>query len=63
LGSGKNKYYGSLAALFLDNEDLGVSKFTLDRWDFESKGDFGNETCIIHKGWLLSTGDIRGARK
>lgn len=30
----EHKYYGSLAAIFLDNKDLGVSKFTLDRYDF-----------------------------
>jgi hypothetical protein len=52
-----NKYYGSLQALFLDNKDLGVSKFTLDRYDFAKP--FNNEVCVINKGFVLSAGDIR----
>jgi hypothetical protein len=53
-----NKYYGSLQALFLDNKDLKVSKFTLDRYDFVKP--FENEVCVINKGFVLSAGDIRG---
>ena len=53
-----NKYYGSLQALFLDNKNLGVSKFTLDRYDFVKP--FENEVCVINKGFVLSAGDIRG---
>lgn len=55
--SNEHKYYGSLAAIFLDNEDLGVSKFTLDRYDFEQP--FINEVCEIRKGYMQSAGDIR----
>lgn len=55
---GTNKYYGSLQALFLDNKDLKVSKFTLDRYDFVKP--FDNEVCVINKGFVLSAGDIRG---
>jgi hypothetical protein len=29
-----HKYYGSLSALCSENPNLGVSKFTLDRFDF-----------------------------
>lgn len=54
----EHKYYGSLAAIFLDNKYLGVSKFTLDRFDFE-KSHYENEICIIRKGFMLSTGDVR----
>jgi hypothetical protein len=54
----EHKYYGSLQALFLDNKDLGVSKFTLDRYDFVKT--FENEVCVINKGFVLSAGDIRG---
>jgi hypothetical protein len=53
-----HKYYGSLQALFLDNKDLNVSKFTLDRYDFSQP--FENEVCIILKGFMSSAGDIRG---
>jgi hypothetical protein len=53
----EHKYYGSLAAVFLDNKDLNVSKFSLDRYDFTSP--FENETCIIRKGFMSSAGDIR----
>lgn len=59
--SGKHKYYGSLAAIFLDNKDLGVSKFTLDRFDFVQP--YENEVCVIRKGFMKSTGDIREAAK
>lgn len=40
-----HKYYGSLSALCLENRNLGVSKFTLDRFDFSEP--FENEICII----------------
>ena len=30
-----HKYYGSLSALCSENPDLGISKFTLDRFDFD----------------------------
>lgn len=56
--TGEHKYYGSLQALFLDNKDLGISKFTLDRYNFVKP--FENEVCVINKGFVLSTGDIRG---
>ena len=53
----EHKYYGSLSAIFLEYKDLGVSKFTLDRYDFENP--FENENCIIRKGFMKSAGDIR----
>lgn len=56
----ENKYYGSLAAIFLDNKNLGISKFSLDRYDFD-KLPFENEACIIIKGFVFSAGDIRNA--
>ncbi len=59
--TGEHKYYGSLAAIFLDNKDLCVSKFTLDRYDFSQQ--FENEVCIIRKDFILSTGDVRDAAK
>ena len=59
--TGEHKYYGSLAAIFLDNKDLGVSKFTLDRFDFVRP--YENEVCVIRKGFMQSTGDIRDAAK
>ncbi|MEO6682169.1 MAG: hypothetical protein ABIN48_05030 [Ginsengibacter sp.] len=57
--TGEHKYYGSLVALFLDNKDLGISKFSLDRYDFNQP--FENETHIIRSGFLFSAGDIRNA--
>ena len=56
--TGEHKYYGSLAAVFLDNKDLGVSKSTLDRYDLSTP--FENEKCIIRKDFMSSAGDIRG---
>lgn len=63
--TGEHKYYGSLAAVFLDNDNLGVSKFTLDRFEFEkaAHSEFENEVCVIRKDWLMSANDIRTARK
>lgn len=52
-----HKYYGSLSALCNDNADLGVSKFTLDRFDFES-GYFENANFIIRKSFMKTTSQI-----
>jgi hypothetical protein len=57
--SDEHKYYGSLAAVFLDNKDLNVSKFSMDRYDFTTP--FENETCTIRKGFMSSAGNIRMA--
>jgi hypothetical protein len=48
LETNEHKYYGSLAAIFLDNKDLGVSKFTLDRYNFTTP--FENGKVVIRKG-------------
>lgn len=52
-----HRYYGSLSALCNDNTDLGVSKFTLDRYDFEEK-EFENENYIIRKSVMKTTSQI-----
>jgi hypothetical protein len=52
-----HRYYGSLSALCNDNEDLGVSKFTLDRFDFDSS-DFENANYIIRKSVMKTTSQI-----
>lgn len=59
--TGEHKYYGSLAAVFLDNNALDVSKFTLDRYDFSTP--FENNICIIRKGFMSTAGDIRVTAK
>ena len=41
-------YYGDLTILCNNHENIGISKFTLDRWNFETP--FENEICIIRKG-------------
>lgn len=43
-------YYGDLTILCKNNE-IGISKFTLDRWNFETP--FENEICIIRKSELV----------
>jgi len=53
---GSHKYYGSLSALCLENPNLGVSKFTLDRFNFSEP--FENSICIIRKSVLKSTGSV-----
>jgi hypothetical protein len=52
-----HKYYGSLSALCNDNDYLGISKFTLDRFDFES-GEFENANFIIRKSVMKTTSQI-----
>ena len=43
----KHFYYGDLTIL-CNTHEVGISKFTLDRWNFEIP--FENEICIIRKG-------------
>lgn len=47
----KHFYYGDLTILCNNHENIGISKFTLDRWDFETP--FENERCIIRKSELV----------
>ena len=51
-----HKYYGSLSALCSENPNLGVSKFTLDRFDFSEP--FENGICIIRKSVMKTTGSV-----
>ena len=52
-----HKYYGSLSALCSENSDLGISKFTLDRFDFDTS-NFENAICIIRKSVMKTTGSV-----
>ena len=53
---GSHRYYGSLSALCSENPNLGVSKFTLDRFDFSES--FENAICIIRKSVIKTTGSV-----
>ena len=46
----KHFYYGDLTIL-CNTHEIGISKFTLDRWNFETP--FDNEVCIIRKSELV----------
>jgi len=46
----KHFYYGDLTIL-CNTHEIGISKFTLDRWNFEMP--FENEICIIRKSELV----------
>ena len=46
----KHFYYGDLTILCKTHE-IGISKFTLDRWNFEKP--FQNEICITRKSELV----------
>jgi len=48
-----HKYYGSLSALFKHNKKIGISKFTLDRHNFDKP--FENEICIIRKSQIVKS--------
>lgn len=52
-----HKYYGSLSALVSENPELGISKFTLDRFNFDAS-NFENAICIIRKSVMKSTGSV-----
>jgi hypothetical protein len=52
-----HKYYGSLSALCSENPELGISKFTLDRFDFDTS-NFENAICIIRKSVMKTTGSV-----
>ena len=54
-----HSYYNSLTALFKDNKYLGVSKFTLDRYDWDLLNwEFENPICIIRLGFSKSVSDV-----
>lgn len=46
----KHFHYGDLTILCTKHE-IGISKFTLDRWNFETP--FENEICIIRKSEVV----------
>ena len=51
--TGFNFYYGDLTILCNTWTKIGVSKFTLDRWNFDIP--FENGTCIIRKDKLVTS--------
>lgn len=52
--SGFNFHYGDLTILCNTwGKNLKVSKFTLDRWDFEKP--YENENIVIHKTKLITS--------
>ena len=52
--SGFNFHYGDLTILCTTwGKSLKVSKFTLDRWNFEKP--FENDEIIIHKSELVTS--------
>jgi hypothetical protein len=52
---GLHSYYGSLQAVFNANKDLGVSKGTLDRWDWSKV--YQNDKITLRVGVLLSASE------
>jgi hypothetical protein len=56
-----HKYYGSLVGLLLDNENLGISKSYLEKYDWSKH--YENELIVIRKGMMSSAGDIRASSK
>lgn len=50
--NGTHCYYGDLTIL-CNTHEIGISKFTLDRWNFETP--FENEICIIRKSELVTS--------
>lgn len=49
----KHFYYGDLTILCNTHKNIGTSKYTLDRWNFELP--FENENCIIRKGKRINS--------
>jgi len=62
-GDLEHHYYGAMQALFDDNEgELGVSRSTIDKWDF-SKKDYENNQIIIRIGHLTTGPMVRKYNK
>lgn len=57
--SNEHKYYGSLMGLLLDNENLGISKSYLEKYDWSEP--YENELIVIRKWFMSSANDIRSA--
>jgi hypothetical protein len=51
--SNLHKYYGDLTILCKQNTDIGISKFTLDRHNFEVP--YENNICIIRKAEIVKS--------
>lgn len=51
--TGFNYYYGDLTILCNTWKKIGVSKYTLDRYNFSIP--FENETCIIIKSFYITS--------
>ena len=60
--TGEHKYYGSLVALCLDNENIIPPAFyhTLKRLKFETP--YENESYKIRLGNLLTPSEVKGGR-
>ena len=55
--SSEDRYYSSLQALIEDTPDIGISKATLDRYNFAKP--FDNNICTIKRGLVFSAGEVR----
>lgn len=53
----EHKYYGSLAGILLDNDNLGISKSYLEKYEWVEP--YENDLIIIRKGFMSSANDIR----
>ena len=49
--TGTHSYYASLSSIFRSNKDLGISKFTLDRYNFSTP--YENEHIILRKDKII----------
>lgn len=49
--TGTHSYYASLSSVFRNNQDLKISKFTLDRYDFAQP--YENEKIILRKDKIV----------
>ena len=54
--TGEHDYYNSLTALFKDRKNLGVSIYTLQRFDWSNP--YENDICIIRLGFSKSASDV-----
>lgn len=57
----RHKYYGSKTALLLENKKRLPSSRTFDRHDWSKP--YENEYFIIRDGFIITSGDVRKARK
>jgi len=59
-GDVRHSYYTALEALILDNEEeLNISRSTLQKWSASKKNEIRHENWVIRRGTASTTQEVR----